>query len=352
MATAIAKSGRRKIRCRDSGAAELPSCATRKAARVAPERAEDERSRVAAHPRDADHRGDDGQQRHRPPPGGRVADGAPEVPRDRGRPTELRAAAADADVESACEDEVGQPERDAEHEHGRAGERRLADAVAPRDEHVQALAAEHQHAVRVRGDGQQRGRDPERPRAPPAAVERAQQREQAGEGEEEEEAVHAPVDAVEEEQPARRDDAPSRRSRRGRRRAASPSAATSGRLAIAKAAERSRRPPSPKPRWATAQARRKWSGAPPRSRVTCSTTPGSVSRPMKSASVSSSCGGHAISWWRRNAVAATTTPAIPSVGPARRASQDRADGARDDGRDALLTCLDPLRHRGFRHLRW
>src|SRR4029079_4411401 len=114
-----------------------------------------------------------------------------------------------------------------------------------------------------------------------------------------------------------------------------PSSATSGRLASANAAEAKRRPPSPNPRCATAHATRKCSGAPPRSRVTCSTTPGSESRPTKSASVSSSCGGHAISWCSRNAAAAPVTPATPSQSQCS-ATQSRAEG-RAAAADAVST---------------
>ena len=41
----------------------------------------------------------------------------------------------------------------------------------------------------------------------------------------------------------------------------------------------------------------------------------------------------------------------PEVRPAKREPGPRGR-ARHDGRRSLLTCLDPLRHRGFRHLRW
>ena len=103
-----------------------------------------------------------------------------------------------------------------------------------------------------------------------------------------------------------------RRARRAARRAARRGAPRAAGSRARTTAEAIRRPPSPNPRCATAQATRKWSGAPPRSRVTCSTTPGSESRPTKSASVSSSWGGQAISWWRRNAAGASVTPPTPS----------------------------------------
>ena len=54
----------------------------------------------------------------------------------------------------------------------------------------------------MRRDREQRGAHPERPPSAAAALERLEQREGAEQRAEEEEAVHPPVDAVEEEQPA------------------------------------------------------------------------------------------------------------------------------------------------------
>ncbi len=166
----------------------------------------DECARFAPEQHDAGRGGADREQRHRPPAGARVAGRVPEVADDRGRAAELRPAAADPDVEAAREDEVGEPERDAEHEHRRPGDGRLTDPLASRDQHVGGLPGQHQDAVGMRGHREQRGRDPQRPPSAAAAVERAEERERAGEREEEEEAVHPAVDAVEEEQPARCDD--------------------------------------------------------------------------------------------------------------------------------------------------
>src|SRR6185503_15929928 len=74
-------------------------------------------------------------QRQRPPAGARVSRGAPQVTRDRLRPAELLAADADPDVEAVREDEVGEPERDAQHEDGASGKRRVPQSVAVRVEY-------------------------------------------------------------------------------------------------------------------------------------------------------------------------------------------------------------------------
>ena len=65
---------------------------------------------------DTRRRGEHDRQRDRPPAGARVTRRTPEVPRDRLRPAELLAAAADPYVEPVREHEVGEPERDTEHE--------------------------------------------------------------------------------------------------------------------------------------------------------------------------------------------------------------------------------------------
>ena len=87
------------------------------------------------------------------------------------------AAGRDARVEAAGEDEVGEPERDPEH--GDRAERpdRLAQPVAPGDDDEGALRGEHERPVGMRRDGGQDRERPQRPRPPPAAVERAQERE-------------------------------------------------------------------------------------------------------------------------------------------------------------------------------
>ena len=255
----------------------------------------------------SEHDGED-----RPAPGAEVAGRLPQVRDDRPRAAELRAAAADADVEAAREDEVGEPERrcPATTTAAKASDR-LPEPVAPRREHEHRLGGEHERAVRVRGDGQQDRSAPERPGPPAAAVERAQQEHEREQGEEEEQAVHPRVDAVEEEDPAAGDER-----RRDQRRPAV------GESPAEKRDEREARRPRTRPRRGAGCRGRGRDGRPHRRRgsgagrrraraCTCSTTPARLSRPTKSARVSSSCGGHAISWWRRNAVAGSGDRADP-----------------------------------------
>ena len=89
------------------------------------------------------------------------------------------------------------------------------------------------------------------------------------------------------------------------------SAAIAGTLAVASRAEMRRSSTSPPPEWATIQASTKWRGAPPRWPRTVWRRRPSDSRPTNSASVSSSCGGHAVSWTRRKA----RTPAVHAPTP-------------------------------------
>ena len=169
-------------------------------------RAEHEGPRAAAHRDDAEDRRGQHREHHGPPAGRRVAERAPEVARHGAGSAELLAAPAHPDLEAVDEDEVGQPERDADDEHDGARHRRLLEPVATRDEHVRALTGEQQHRVRVRRDGDERGDDPERPPSAAPALERGEEGERADERAAEEEAVHPPVDPVEEEEPARGDE--------------------------------------------------------------------------------------------------------------------------------------------------
>ena len=147
------------------------------------------------------------RERHRPPAGGRVSGGAPEVARDGPRPPELLAAAADADVEPVGEDEVGEPERDPEHEHRQLRRRSPLGAGAAADTRTYAAwPPSNEHAVRVGRHDEQRREHPQRPSTPTAALQSLEQGERARERAEQEEAVHPAVDPVEEEQPARGDE--------------------------------------------------------------------------------------------------------------------------------------------------
>ena len=91
-----------------------------------------------------------------------------------------------------------------------------------------------------------------------------------------------------------------------------PSSAINGTLATANTSDTARNAVNPPPRWTTSQARAKCSGAPPRSVTTVRRTWLSEPRPTKSASASSSWGGHS----RRNqpstAARAAVTAAVPA----------------------------------------
>ena len=91
-----------------------------------------------------------------------------------------------------------------------------------------------------------------------------------------------------------------------------PRSAISGTLATAKTIETARRAPRPPLRWATIQAKTKWSGAPPRSAITVCRSSPNDSRPTKSASVSSSCGGQRLLSQTRVSVSATEMRATPA----------------------------------------
>ena len=82
--------------------------------------------------------------------------------------------------------------------------------------------------------------------------------------------------------------------------------------ATANSAEKSRRPTMPPPRCATIHANKKWSGAPPLSVCTVLNSPPSDLRPTKSASVSSSCGGQAVSRASRKTATAVVHPVTPN----------------------------------------
>ena len=168
--------------------------------------AEGERAGFAAHRHEPDQREHEHDDENGPAAGAEVAGRLPQVRDDRPRAAELRAVAADADVEPAREHEVGEPERHADDRHGRERDHRLPQALPVRGEHEHALGGEHERAVGMRCDREQDRDAPERPALPRAAVERAQQEHEREQREEEEQAVHPGVDAVEEEHPAAGDE--------------------------------------------------------------------------------------------------------------------------------------------------
>ena len=140
----------------------------------------------------------------RPPAGGEVSEHVPEIGDDGERPVELLAARAHADVEPAREHEIREPERNPQHADDGEGRDRLAEPIAPRDQHEHTLRRQHDRPVRVRRDGCEDRQRPERPGATIAPLDGAQERQVREGARKEEEAVHPPVDAVEEERPARR----------------------------------------------------------------------------------------------------------------------------------------------------
>ena len=109
--------------------------------------------------------------------GGEVAEGPLEVAEHVERRAQPVAAAADADLEAAREHEIGAPERDAEHEDDRDRRGSLAQP-RPRERDVDDLRGEHERAVRMRGDAQQRRGDPRSPAEPSAPLRRLEQREE------------------------------------------------------------------------------------------------------------------------------------------------------------------------------
>ena len=345
-----AKNGSAKIRCRDSGEADVPEPRGEERERSGRRR----RTRRAAQPGRA-------REAHEPERGQRRAPAAIAAPPGRGevaarrargtratssRPAELLAAAADAHVEPAGEHEVGEPER-----HAR-GRRRPRTARAPRA--AGARASEH-----VRRPGSRATSAPygcvatasriaaaqSAQRAPPAALERRQEREVRERAREEEEAVHPPVDAVEEEHPARRRDDRRDERRRAARRAARPRSATSGTLATAKS-DRDEPQRRRARRRCARRATRTGSGAARRraprgrSRRACRAAAG----PTKSASVSSSCGGQAMSWCEQEA-----PPRAPSRAATESGNQFRDERAGEIEASGLGRARNPCSLRAFAH---
>ena len=313
--------------------------------------AEDERASRAAEEHDAHGSRDDDGERHRPPAGCRIANRAPQVPHDGSRPSQLLAPAADADVEPPRQDEVGEPERDAEHENGGARDDCLPDPVAGGEQDVHRLPREQEDPVRVRGHHGQRRCDPDGPAATPAALERSQQRERAGEREEEEEAVHPTVDAVEEEEPARRDDC---RGDEPDQRAAE-TAAESGDERKAGERERGRHhPQAPEPEPEVGDGPREEEverRAAPLARHV-------LDDPGQRVPADEQCERLVLvrrprhQLMQEEAAGNDRDPADAQPHPVPRDPRRHRRTRRRAVRPRLETRLDPLRHRGFRHPRW
>ena len=204
-ATRSAKNGSTKIRWRDSGDVD---CA---------EPREDERGRGHEHDAGrqerrvaipepqgtrADDRDHEHGDHHRREPGGEVARDPVQVLEHRARPVELLPAGADTDVEPSGEDVVAVPE--GRPEHGDGGERDERRSRARAREDIHDLRGEDEGSVRVRRDRRQDRHRPERPASLAALRDRGQEGDVRERAREQEEAVHPPVDPVEEEHPARR----------------------------------------------------------------------------------------------------------------------------------------------------
>ena len=342
-ATAIARNGARKIRCRDSGAAEPPSFATRNAATVVPTRQRTSvrpRRRNRATPTPAATRTPSvtGHQPAVASPGR-----APEVAQRRlPGPPSFSPPPPTPTSNRAGEHEVGEPERDPEHER-----RRRLRAQPPGAARVRRRGRRRpvRRGAGDRTDALRPSRATRRPRRPSGPARRARARGAAracsratgtGRGCTSGRRRRGRGTASSARRAPRRRARPAGRRGGGREprpaagsRARTPPRRSAGRRARSRDARR-------------AHASRKWSGAPPRSRVTCSTTPGSESRPTNSASVSSSCGGQAMSWWRRKAPAASATPPTPSHIQFRADARRRPMGASPrrgpDSRLASIPC--------------
>ena len=90
------------------------------------------------------------------------------------------------------------------------------------------------------------------------------------------------------------------------------SSAISGTLATANSVETSRSSTSPPPVCVITHAKRKWSGAPPRSPSTVRISSPTEPRLAKRASVSSSCGGQTVSRAKKNAAATAVSAPTPT----------------------------------------
>ena len=320
---AIAKTGARKIRCRDSGDAELPSCAGRT-------RRPSRRRGISARPRGRDEpaaaatrSGLWGHHRRsrRPPSARGTAPGA-------GPPSFLPR--LDAYVEPIGEDEVREPERmpkRAPAPASTAANRSLASRA-------RTPPTEQQHAVGCVATSN--AVSTHSPTEVLAAVEAARS---------------ASVQATRRERGCTSARDPWNRKASSTRRAVATRATvlrgaaeegTSGRLASANAGEATRRPPVLNPRWATATRN---SGAPPRSRVTCSTTPKCDRRRAPGSRPRGGPGHQLVEEEVRREVGPPATPSDIRVATTRRRRESGSSGRRLDR--ASIPCVI-----GFQPPRW
>ena len=153
-------------------------------------------------PQDASAHGGHDEHRHdrQRVPDREVAGDPEQVVEHRRRAVELLPARPDADVEASCEDEVAVPEGRPEKGHRADRQQRISRARARED--IDHLRGQDERPVGMRRDRQEHRQRPESP-APSTSsrhcVEAGQVRHRAGQ---QEQAVHPPVDPVEEEHPA------------------------------------------------------------------------------------------------------------------------------------------------------
>ena len=179
--------------------------------------AADEERGPGSEPPQAEHREREDRDEKREKAGRSVARGVCEVAEHR-----QSVAPADARVESFREHPVREPERRRGERHDRQGGQRPPRSRAR--ENKQALRCEDERPVGMARDRCQGREPPERPPPPPAVLDSHEQRQVRERAREEEQAVHTPVDAVEEHEPTGRSerrrherDLPAREARRKRR---------------------------------------------------------------------------------------------------------------------------------------
>ena len=143
------------------------------------------------------------------PAGHEVGEGVVVVAEHGQRPAELGTTSADADVEAGCEHEVRAPHRQGRDDHDgerdERGKHRQRAAQTQRGD-VGDLDREHERAVLVACERQVRRRSAECPAPGRRALERPEECQERERAREQKQAVHAPVDPVEEGHPAGRDE--------------------------------------------------------------------------------------------------------------------------------------------------
>ncbi len=198
VASAVLKKGSMKTRWRVSGDADWlkRAGASRSTGTRTTQPAKNRRR--PREPPPAEHRKSDDRDENRPKAGGRVTCDIGEVAEER----QALAALADVRFESSCEHAVGEPERGRRERDERHRNERSRRPRARENEY--SLRREDEGPVGMACNRRQHGEPPERPSSAPAALDRDEESEVGERAREEEQAVHAPVDTVEEHEPAGR----------------------------------------------------------------------------------------------------------------------------------------------------